>query len=800
MTIESPVIKSKSGSVGRFHSVPRIVEQDWHAGYFNFGKAEHEGVAYFNCGLVQRPDGLWLVTRRSEKRKGGILERIGFNSIMAFRLDANHSPAIGYGVNMKSYFMDEHFEDPRVVYHGDTTWVSCCNFIINSNRTSWTGAHQLLNACDKRWSCQRRIDPVYGNNGRTLGENKGLEKNWLWFFHNNQPHLLYSSEPHITARFLDDKFEARETYIDEEGKLPWDLGQVRGGTPPVLIDGFYWSFFHSKLPIPKPFNYRYFMGAYAFEPYPPFKMAYYTPAPLLVGSSDDEWHPGKPLVVFPCGAVMEGKEWFISLGVNDLLSAWCRIPHKALESRMVPLHPKKRTLLPTIIKSRQKLKDVTLVCVDDLKPERARTAIEQCTGKFDFGAVKFFTSHTGYSDTVKIHPILSIEEYCRFIVKELANHVETSHVLIVQWDGYMVDSSKWRDYYLKYDYIGAWWPQYGTGGNGGFSLRSKKLLKVLQDPQFKPPFWPEDQMICRDWRGTLERDFDIRFAGEDVCRTFSVEVEPYAESLGFHSFLTKLPVGVPRPTVFQHSGRYGDIIYALPTIKALGGGVLFVTPGVAHNGDGRVTLDWTARLVPLLREQEYIVNCAFTGNPVPFDYDFNQFRAGYVINQNLVHQQARICGADVDSKEPWLKVDFPVTVPGRPIAISRSSRYHNLLFPWESLVKKYGSRMVFIGSDVEHTNFVRRFGYVPKVCTENLLDVARIIAGANVFIGNQSCPMAIALGLGANVIQETWTGEKAELGDVDADWDGKPDANCVLERDNAIYCHDENLVVPKDWL
>jgi hypothetical protein len=50
-------------------------------------------------------------------------------------------------------------------------------------------------------------------------------------------------------------------------------------------------------------------------------------------------------------------------------------------------------------------------------------------------------------------------------------------------------------------------------GNGGFSLRSRRLLQALQDPRIALSV-VEDETICRTFRPLLERDYGIRFAGE----------------------------------------------------------------------------------------------------------------------------------------------------------------------------------------------------------------------------------------------------------------------------------------------
>ena len=58
--------------------------------------------------------------------------------------------------------------------------------------------------------------------------------------------------------------------------------------------------------------------------------------------------------------------------------------------------------------------------------------------------------------------------------------------------------------------------------------------------------------------------------------------------------------------------------------------------------------------------------------------------------------------------------------------------------------------------------------------------------GSKVFIGNQSCAMAIALGLGKRVLQETWL----------------ENSNCMLDRpDSAIYWKSgASPTIPELWL
>ena len=73
-------------------------------------------------------------------------------------------------------------------------------------------------------------------------------------------------------------------------------------------------------------------------------------------------------------------------------------------------------------------------------------------------------------------------------------------------------------------------------GNGGFSLRSRRLLQALQDPRFAPVAdVAEDELIGRVWRPVLEHEFGLRFAPDAVASRFAYErVLPAGPTFGFH--------------------------------------------------------------------------------------------------------------------------------------------------------------------------------------------------------------------------------------------------------------------------
>jgi tetratricopeptide (TPR) repeat protein len=166
---------------------------------------------------------------------------------------------------------------------------------------------------------------------------------------------------------------------------------------------------------------------------------------------------------------------------------------------------------------------------------------------------------TGGARHVAIAPLAGRTAYSRFIMKDLLGHVETTHVLLIQWDGYVVNPSAWRDDFLDYDYIGARWGFHQDAhcvGNGGFSLRSRRLLEALQDPAIDR-FEPEDEMICRHYRPMLESRYGMRFAPPEVADRFSFETTyPQSIPLGFH--------GLFNMWLFLDDAEVADFVATMP--------------------------------------------------------------------------------------------------------------------------------------------------------------------------------------------------------------------------------------------
>nr|WP_305081019.1 DUF5672 family protein [Novosphingobium sp. ERN07] len=159
----------------------------------------------------------------------------------------------------------------------------------------------------------------------------------------------------------------------------------------------------------------------------------------------------------------------------------------------------------------------------------------------DFGAVKLFTDAevTLDDDRIVVVPIPALRSsaaYSRFLLANLPDHIGTSHCLIAQWDGYVANPERWHQEFLKYDYIGASWPQFDDGhdvGNGGFSMRSRRLMELCRHEAFRAHH-PEDVAICRTNRAWLEANA-VRFAPKALADRFSAErTGDIRTCFGFH--------------------------------------------------------------------------------------------------------------------------------------------------------------------------------------------------------------------------------------------------------------------------
>ena len=200
--------------------------------------------------------------------------------------------------------------------------------------------------------------------------------------------------------------------------------------------------------------------------------------------------------------------------------------------------------------TRLALPTVTLCAASSVNVPATVAALRACLAQVDFAECLLLTDASAPTSdpAIQVVPVPRIESargYSEFLLHDLADHVRTDHCLVVQWDGFILDARQWEPGFLSFDYIGAPWPQFSDGhdvGNGGFSLRSRKLLDACRDPRFRAGH-PEDVAICRGNRQLLEQEHAIKFPGRATAERFSFErTNPAGQTFGFHGIFNMIPL------------------------------------------------------------------------------------------------------------------------------------------------------------------------------------------------------------------------------------------------------------------
>lgn len=205
---------------------------------------------------------------------------------------------------------------------------------------------------------------------------------------------------------------------------------------------------------------------------------------------------------------------------------------------------------------------------------------------------------------------------------------------------------------------------------------------------------------------------------------------------------------------FFHAGQLGDLVYALPTIRALGGGKLITS----------IRKERHDSIATLLRLQPYITDIAHDPDGRMFDWmrvpaevthDLNSFRKREysfdIARKSLVWSHGRPFDLDLDGT-PWLS-PAPEWARGRlDLAIvSRSPRYHSPTVNWSEELKRLRgeyAQVAFVGSEPEWAAFLATDPEIPLLRTPTILDLARSLYESRYFAGNQSLPLSLAIGFG----------------------------------------------------
>ena len=206
------------------------------------------------------------------------------------------------------------------------------------------------------------------------------------------------------------------------------------------------------------------------------------------------------------------------------------------------------------MKTKLRLPNITLLAASSVKVDLVQDALKISSYEIDFASVKLLSSSKPkikFSEIEYIHiPEMNLDGYCKLIIEDLYKYFDTTHCLIIQDDGFIVNSDQWNNDFLNFDYIGAPWtktvsPKKNLNiellnnrvGNGGFSLRSKKFASVCKDLNFfnlkdKFSINNEDIIICHYLYDYMIKK-DIKFAPIKLASNFSMEDEKTNNQYGY---------------------------------------------------------------------------------------------------------------------------------------------------------------------------------------------------------------------------------------------------------------------------
>ncbi len=218
---------------------------------------------------------------------------------------------------------------------------------------------------------------------------------------------------------------------------------------------------------------------------------------------------------------------------------------------------------------------------------------------------------------------------------------------------------------------------------------------------------------------------------------------------------------------FRHGGGIGDVLVSLDFIREHGNGKAVLYLWGDYNA--------THSVMPFVAQQEGIAEVHYTHDRnIKADYKLDLFRNVRGFGHRSIRDSHYVYfDKPIPPFRPWLKAaEYKEPLE---IVIHRSGRYRQHDVDWSFL--RRCDDVVKIGYDYEVKELPGR--WLP---TPTWLDAAPVINSAKVFIGNQSSPLNLRIGLGkarlleeCKVMPDCWYGQPNEL-KLTSD----PDKNCEL--------------------
>lgn len=232
--------------------------------------------------------------------------------------------------------------------------------------------------------------------------------------------------------------------------------------------------------------------------------------------------------------------------------------------------------------------------------------------------------------------------------------------------------------------------------------------------------------------------------------------------------IPNLDFPVDRAVHFKHSGNAGDIIYAIPAMKAIAQQQpiclhLFLNKPAGYAeymkhplGNVTLTQKMFDMLYPLLMAQPQFQECKVLDDEntvIDADLDLIRDYPMLLDRGNIARWYFLIFPVNFDLNEAWLKVE-PDIVMKDSIVLARSNRYQAPNIDY-SILAKYPN-VYFVGVEDEYIDMKQIIPNLKYRPVNNFLEMSSVIAGSKLFIGNQSFPFSLAEALKVNRLLEVY--------------------------------------------
>lgn len=198
---------------------------------------------------------------------------------------------------------------------------------------------------------------------------------------------------------------------------------------------------------------------------------------------------------------------------------------------------------------------------------------------------------------------------------------------------------------------------------------------------------------------------------------------------------------------FRHSGSYGDMIFGLPAVMALGGGKYYLR----HDQAASIKRLWEVQ--PYMQVE--VVNDAEWKALTP-THNLDKFRD--TSEHHVARMHLKAFDLQFDFKQPYLFNIKPLKIARIAVQDTGEQRFPGHTVNWE-LLRPLLDQSVFIGNDHDYEGFVRnRKMEIARHKCDDIYEFAQVIAGCDLFIGNMSIGQTIAEGLKKPYIVDLYIG------------------------------------------